>query len=57
MNSEYQTSPIQTLIYGLLIVFSSPFLTSPLEMVALTTSRIYLMIYLIDITNIDKICD
>ena len=32
-------------------------MTAPLEMVALTTSRIYLMIYLIDITNIDKICD
>ena len=29
----------------------------PLEMVALTTSRIYLIVYLIDITNIDKICD
>ena len=26
-------------------------------MVAFTISRIYLMIYLIDITNIDKICD
>ena len=26
-------------------------------MVALTTSRIYLIIYLIDITHIDKICD
>ena len=32
-------------------------LTATLEIVALTTSRIYLMIYLIDITNIDKICD
>ena len=30
---------------------------APLEMVTLTTSRIYLMIYLIDITNIDKMCD
>ena len=38
--------------------FSPPFcMTVPLEMVALTTSRIYLMIYLIDITHIDKICD
>ena len=27
---------------------------APLEMVALTTSRINIMIYLIDITNIDK---
>ena len=45
------------MIYDLLIVFSSPFLTAPLEVVPLTTSRIYLMIYLIDITNIDKICD
>ena len=32
-------------------------MTAPLEMVALTTSWIYLMIYLIDIKNIDKICD
>ena len=32
-------------------------MTVPLEMVALATSRIYLMIYLIDITYIDKICD
>ena len=45
-----------SMIYDLLIVFS-PFLTSPLEMVALTTLWIYLMIYSIDITNIDKICD
>ena len=38
--------------------FSPPFyMTVPLEMVALTTSRIYLMIYVIDITHIDKICD
>ena len=29
-------------------------MTAPLEMVALTTSCIYLMIYLIDTTNIDK---
>ena len=40
--------------YELVIVFSSPFLTAHLEIVALTTSRIYLMIYLIDITNIYK---
>ena len=33
------------MIYDLLIVFSF-FMTSPLEMVALTTSRIYVMIYL-----------
>ena len=45
------------MIYDLLIVFSSHFLTAPLEMVSLTTSWIYLMIYLIYITNIDKICD
>ena len=32
-------------------------LTAPLKMVALPTSRIYLMIYLIDISNNDKICD
>ena len=44
-------------IYDQLIIFSSFFMTTPLEMVALTTLRTYLMIYLIDITNIDKICD
>ena len=32
-------------------------MTAPLEMVTLTTSRKYLMIYLIDIINIDKLCD
>ena len=45
------------MIYDLLIVFSSFFMIAPLEMVALTTSWIYLMIYLVDITLIDKICD
>ena len=45
------------MIYNLLIVFSFPFLTAPLEMVALTTKQVYLMINLINITNIDKICD
>ena len=45
------------MIYDLLIVFSSFFMTAPLELVALTTSHIYLMTYLIDITNIDKIFD
>ena len=45
------------MIYDLLLVFSSFIMTAPLDMVALTTSRIDLMIYLIDITNIDKICD
>ena len=35
-------------ICDLLIVYSSFFMTTPLEMVALTTSRIYLVIYLID---------
>ena len=45
------------MVYDLLIVFSSVFMTAPLELVALITSRIYLMIYLIDITNIDKVCD
>ena len=33
------------------------FLPAPLKMVALAFSRIYLMIYLIAITHIDKICD
>ena len=32
-------------------------MTAAFEMVALTTSRIYLMIYFIDITYIDKICN
>ena len=45
------------MIYDLLKVFSYFFMTAPLEMVALTTSRIYLMIYFTDITNIDKICN
>ena len=45
------------MIYVLLKVFSYFCLTAPLEMVALTTSRIHLMIYLIDITDIDKIWD
>ena len=45
------------MIYDLHIVFSTHFLTASLEIVALTTLRIYLMIFLVDITNIDKICD
>ena len=46
------------MIYDQLKVFSSFFLTAPLIMVALTTTRNSLMIqYLLDITNIDKICD
>ena len=46
------------MIYDLLIAVSFPFMFALLEMVELTTSRIHLMIYLIDtcITNIDKIC-
>ena len=36
--------------------FSPFYMIVPLEKVALTTSGIYLIIY-IDITNIDKICD
>ena len=42
------------MIYELLIVFSYFFMSSPLEMVAFTTSRIYLVIDVIDITSIDK---
>ena len=42
------------MIYDLLIVFSSFLMTATLEIVTLATSRIYLMIYLIDITNIDS---
>ena len=45
------------MIFDILIVFSFPFLTDPLKIVELTTSRIYLVIYLIDITHIDKICE
>ena len=45
------------MIFDLLLVLSSAFLTATLETVALTTSQIYLMIYLKYITNIDKICD
>ena len=45
------------MIYDLLIVFSSFLMTASLKLVALTTSRIYLMIYLIDFENNDKICD
>ena len=48
---------IVIMIYDLLTIFSSFFMTLTLELVALTTLRIYLMINLIDITNIDKICD
>ena len=46
-------------IYDLSTTYSflSSFLTAPLEMATLITLRIYLMIYLIDITNIAKICD
>ena len=44
--------------HDLPIVFSYFFMMhAPLEMVAFTTSRIYVMLYLIDIINIDKICD
>ena len=44
------------MIIIVLIVFSF-FITAPLEMVAVTTSCIYLMIYLKNIANIDNICD
>ena len=50
-----QLNFFQIVIYDLWPTYS--FLLAPLKMVALTTSRIYLMIYLIDITHIDKICD
>ena len=33
------------------------FTPAPYEMVALTTSRIYFMIYILDITNMYKVCD
>ena len=45
------------MIYYLLIVFSYFIMASPMEKVALTTSQIYLIVNLIDITNIDKIFD
>ena len=41
------------MLYDLPKVFSSP----PIENSALTTLWIYLIIYLIDISHIDKICD
>ena len=40
------------MIYNLRLLFSSIFTTAPSEMVALTTSRIYLMVYLIEIVQI-----
>ena len=45
------------MIYDLLLVFSFFFIAAPLEMLALTTLRIYLVIYFLDITNIDKLYD
>ena len=45
------------MIYDLHVVFSSFFMAAPLEMVALAALQIYFMVYLMDITNIDKICD
>ena len=55
MGTSVASEPLNFyMIYDLLIIISSPFLNAPLEMVALTTAWIYLMIYLIDITNIDK---
>ena len=43
--------------FFIIVICDLFFLLDPLKMVALTTSRIYLIIYLIDITHIDKICD
>ena len=45
------------MIYDLLIFLSPFFMTAPLEMVALTNLHIYLIVYLINITYIDKISD
>ena len=42
-------------IYDLWPTYS--FLLAPLKMIALTSLQIYTMIYLIDITHIDNICD
>ena len=47
---------ISLFLYELLIAFSSLFLTAPLEIVALTTLRINLIIsFIYTITSIDKI--
>ena len=45
------------MIYDLVMIFSYLFVTVILEMVALATSWIYLMIYALYIANIDKKCD
>ena len=45
------------LICEIWIFFSSPSLTAPYEMVALTTKRINLMLHSINVANIDKLCD
>ena len=59
MGTNAASEPLKSfilVIYELWPTYSFPFcITVPLEMVALTTSRIYLMIYLISITDIDKI--
>ena len=62
MGTSVATEPLNVsiiVIYDLGPTFSFllPFLTAPLEMVALTTSEIYLMIYLMDVTSIDKTCN
>ena len=56
MGTSVAIEPLNSfIIYDLLIVFSAHFQTSRLEMVALATSRrIFLTIYLIDITHIEK---
>ena len=45
------------MIYDLFYSFLLFFMTAPLEMGSWTTLRIYLIIYLIDITYIDKVFD
>ena len=60
MGTRTPSEPLNSfliVINDLTYSFLSPFLTTPMEMVALITSRICLMIYLIDITHIDHTCD
>ena len=57
MGTSVASEPLNSdMIYDPFIVFSSCYMTAPLEMVAWATSRIYLIIYLNDITNIENKC-
>ena len=47
----------EPLNFYIIVIYALSFLLAPLKMVALTTTRINLMIYLIYITHIEKMCD